>query len=96
VHVLEQVVGDAGSYCVCDEGRCLPPGIATGATPGRHPLTFSWDGRAWTGPSDFGNPKGPPLPPGEYAFTLDSSIGDARTDQTPEPVRGRFFFTLTP
>ena len=37
-------------------------------------LEFEWDGVHWTGPSDWGNPPGPPFPPGKYTLEV-SAIG---------------------
>lgn len=31
---------------------------------------FEWDGRNWTGPSDFGNPKGKAFPAGEFTVLV--------------------------
>ncbi len=96
LYVLERVLGGGQSYCLCDGGRCVRPGVVFGATPGRREFTFAWDGRNWNGPSDTGNPKGAPFPPGEYALTLEATVGDARADGPPRFVTAKFFITLTP
>jgi hypothetical protein len=98
LYVLEQVKGDAGVvYCVCDEGLCQPANVTHGAVPGRSELSFPWDGRTWFGPSDTSTPEGALLPPGDYVFSIVSTVGDSRTDPTPgDAVRGSFFFTITP
>ena len=42
---------------------------------GTYPRTFTWDGVNWRGPSDTGNPKGPPFPPGDYTLTIAATPG---------------------
>lgn len=98
IYVFEKIAGDAGTvYCLCDQGLCMQAPISLGATPGRTELNFAWDGRSWFGPSDTGNPKGPPLPAGEYVFSIESTVGDSRTDPAPSSVvRGSLHFALVP
>lgn len=98
IYVFEQIT-DGGSpvYCTCDQGLCMQAVNSLGATAGRTELSFPWDGRPWFGPSDTNNPKGPPLAPGDYVFSIQSTVGDSRSDPTPvSTVRGEFFFSLTP
>ncbi len=69
--VFEQLAGNGQSYCLCDTGLCGPaalPPVTLHA--GSYAGAFSWDGKNWNGPSDTGNPKGAPFPPGTYALTL--------------------------
>jgi len=42
---------------------------------GTYARTFTWDGVNWTGPSDTGNPKGAPFPPGDYTLTVSTTPG---------------------
>lgn len=74
--LLEVLSGNGQRYCLCDIGLCrLPPSdIQTTVRVGTYPATFPWDGRNWTGPSDFNQPKGAPFPAGDYLLTV-SSIG---------------------
>ena len=98
VYVFEKVT-DGGNtvYCLCDQGNCMPGVSSTGATPGRSELSFSWDGRSWSGPSDTNTPKGAPVAPGDYVFSIETVVGDSRTNPVPGAVvHGDFFFTLTP
>ena len=98
IYVLEQIKSDAGVvYCVCDEGLCQQASVTHGAVPGRGELSFPWDGRTWFGPSDTNTPEGPLVAPGDYVFSIVSTIGDSRTEPMPvHEVRGSFFFTITP
>jgi hypothetical protein len=98
VYVFEKVTdGGTSVYCLCDQGNCMQPSVSMGATPGRSELSFSWDGRSWSGPSDTNNPKGPPVAPGDYVFSVESVVGDSRVNPVPGTVvHGDFFFTLTP
>jgi hypothetical protein len=96
-----KLAGGAQSYCLCDEGLCggAPPDPYT-VPQGTHPLTFEWDGVNWTGPSDFGNPKGEPFPPGDYTLTV-SAIGQYAEDPLSGvlkdfSVSGTFLLHLVP
>ncbi|MCE9575368.1 MAG: hypothetical protein K8W52_19610 [Deltaproteobacteria bacterium] len=67
----EEIAGGDQHYCLCDTGLCpapdpTPHAIAAGSYPG----AFAWDGVNWNGPSDTGNPKGAPFPPGDYTVTI--------------------------
>jgi hypothetical protein len=89
--------GNNQSYCICDEGICPSNPSAVTVPAGSYPGTFAWDGVNWTGPSDFGNPKGEPFPPGDYTLTV-SAIGkwdDAGT-QKDFSVKGTFVVHLVP
>lgn len=62
----ESVRGDDQLYCICDVGLCQDEPITVALVPGDYTFAMAWDGVNWTGPSDFGNPRGEPFPPGEY------------------------------
>jgi hypothetical protein len=51
---------------------------------GTYGLSFEWDGRNWTGPSDYGHPKGTPFPPGGYTL-LVRLAGRVKTPSGEEP-----------
>jgi hypothetical protein len=40
---------------------------------GVYEASFEWDGREWFGPSDTGNPKGDPFPPGTCQVRVSAS-----------------------
>jgi hypothetical protein len=72
-------------YAPLDFGLGAPPKEkATTIKKGIYKDTFTWDGRNWTGPSDFGNPKGKPFPPGEYKITI-SVAGKLKTENATRP-----------
>jgi hypothetical protein len=96
LYVFEQISGAGKSYCLCDLGNCPRPEPQVGAGAGRHRLTFEWTGREWRGPSDTNNPQGAPFPPGEYTFTVSSTVSDLRADAGPREVTGQLTFTLVP
>jgi hypothetical protein len=77
--LFERVDGGGQAYCLCDTGLCLamplPPRTLHAGT---YATTFSWDGKNWNGPSDTGNPQGPPFPPGDYTVSV-SAIGTQGT-----------------
>ena len=69
--IVGYAIGGGGqSYCVCDTGLCAPQSPVTTPRVGTYPAQIAWDGRNWSGPSDTGNPKGAPFPPGTYTLTL--------------------------
>jgi hypothetical protein len=69
--ISEILEGDGQYYCVCDVGLCPPFELVPRTlAAGSFPLAFSWDGRNWTGPSDYGQPKGDPFPAGVYTLEL--------------------------
>ncbi len=85
--------GDDLQYCVCDTGLCpgapnAPATVPAGATP----YVFEWTGVSWFGPSDFGNPHGPPFPAGEHVLEV-SAIGTV--DGKEFEVSNTFKITLT-
>ena len=92
---FEELSGNGHSYCLRDVGL----GDPTPATPrtlnsGAYSRTFTWDGRNWSGPSDFDPPKGELFPVGQYTLRV-SCVGqqvleDATTDfaiESSVPVR---------
>lgn len=71
LRVLERVTGGDQNWCICDSGLCMAPEPQFSVLdPGVFPAEIVWDGRNWSGPSDTGNPPGPPFPPGEYRFAV--------------------------
>jgi hypothetical protein len=73
------VSGNGQRYCLQDVGLGPPPSQTPRTIKkGKYDYSFSWDGRNWTGPSDFGNPKGKPFPPGTYQFMV-SALGRRQT-----------------
>lgn len=88
--VSEKISGNGHVYCECDLGLCPPvEAKATTLTPGVYSRHFTWDGRNWTGPSDFDNPKGSPFSPGTYTVTLLAKGKRQLPDGTMQP------FTMT-
>jgi hypothetical protein len=70
----EQISGRGHLYCLMDFGLGAPPQeVARTIKKGTYLHSFTWDGRNWTGPSDFGNPKGKPFPAGAYELVV--SVG---------------------
>ncbi len=95
---FESVAGAGQHYCVCDTGLCPPPTGAPVTLPaGRYHHTFMWDGTNWSGPSDTGNPEGPPFPAGTYTLTV-SAVGTTPADGSASSftVAGTLAITLTP
>ncbi|MCC6526308.1 MAG: hypothetical protein IT373_26915 [Polyangiaceae bacterium] len=95
----EVLTGGAQQYCLCDVGLCavnpLPP-VTLGA--GTSPGAFVWHGENWTGPSDYGAPKGAQFPAGSYELTV-SATGTVTTAGGPPQsfdASGRLPLTLTP
>lgn len=66
----ETVFGGDQSWCICDVGLCNGEPLMVDLVAGDYDFAVSWDGVNWTGPSDFGNPKGEPFPPGEYTVQV--------------------------
>lgn len=91
--VFEHLTGSGGGYCLCDVGLCMGGGVASTLVDGVHRAWFAWDGRSWTGPSDFGNPKGDPLPAGDYTLTVSAL---ASANDTSLAVSNSMTVTLTP
>lgn len=73
LHPRERIAGDGQVYCLMDFGLA-PPREAKGPgktlKKGTYAHAFDWDGRNWTGPSDFGNPKGKAFPAGTYDVSV--------------------------
>lgn len=92
--LFERLSGGEQSYCVCDIGLCpTPSGEPIEILVGTYSINFSWEGRNWTGPSDYGNPMGTPFPPGYFTFEA-SSIGTY--EGNPFEVVGTFEILLVP
>ncbi len=84
---FEQIAGGGQSYSLRDVGLAQPREIRPGAIKeGKYPKSFEWDGRNWTGPSDFDNPKGDPFPPGDYTLTVVVA-GELATAEGKKPFR---------
>jgi hypothetical protein len=96
--VFEDLSGNGQHYCLCDTGLCPGPSDIPVTLPaGTYPATFSWSGTNWGGPSDTGQPMGPPFPPGDYTLEV-SAIGN-RMDVNgtlPFSVTGTFPIHLIP
>jgi len=89
--------GSSDRYCLCDVGLCPAGGTPVTLKAGTYESSFLWDGRNWTGPSDFGNPKGEPFPPGEATLVL-SARGEFDEGGTMKgfAVDGKFAIFLVP
>jgi hypothetical protein len=98
LYTAGRVAGGDQSYCVCDVGICPCcdfPVITLAA--GEYPGSFEWNGVNWTGPSDFGNPFGPPFPPGDYEVTLSADgVWSQNGEETPFALVGTLPITLVP
>jgi hypothetical protein len=71
LHPLEKISDQKNLYCLLDFGLAPPPReVVKTIKKGTYVHSFSWDGRNWIGPSDFGNPKGKPFPAGTYDLTI--------------------------
>ncbi|MCA9018589.1 MAG: hypothetical protein KDA74_00470 [Planctomycetaceae bacterium] len=82
---FEKISGNGQSYSLRDIG--LGPEIEKPARTikkGIFAASFEWDGRNWTGPSDFDNPKGDPFPPGNYTLTV-RIVGEVVTKEGKQP-----------
>lgn len=67
LHPQQQITGDKQFYCLVDFGLAIPPKeVVKPLKKGVHEHSFEWDGRNWSGPSDFNNPKGKAFPAGTY------------------------------
>lgn len=95
--LFEQLGDSQHRYCLCDGGLCPYRPTAVTLKPGTYPAVFYWDGLNWTGPSDTGNPKGKPFPPGTYNLTIVAR-GRTAAGKTKAPflVLASLEITLTP
>jgi hypothetical protein len=88
--VFEELTGNGQQYCLCSEGKCPPPSDQpVTLKKGDYNQSFAWDGVNWMGPSDTGNPKGPPFPPGTYELALSAEgthMGQTFTVLTTWPI----------
>ena len=87
----EAISGIGHGYCLLDSGLGHPPkGEVATLKKGTYTHNFEWDGRNWSGPSDFGNPKGKPFPAGTYDVIVTMQ-GKLVTDkgQVPYTVTGK-------
>jgi hypothetical protein len=89
--VHEVLSGNAQHYCVCDQGRCAQSQSQGTVSAGTYRHTMVWDGRNWNGPSDTGNPEGPPFPAGDYTLTVDAK---GTVGGQPFEVRSELCFAL--
>ncbi len=85
LHPNEQITGKGQSYSLSDFGRGVPPKeVVLTIKKGTHKHSLEWDGRNWSGPSDFNSPKGKPFPAGTYDVTVTVTgvlvIGKEKTD----------------
>ncbi|MGF1578319.1 MAG: hypothetical protein ACFCD0_03025 [Gemmataceae bacterium] len=81
LYAFEMISGNKQRYCIRDVGLGIPPQrVFRTIQKGKYKQSFTWDGRNWSGPSDFDNPKGKPFPPGTYKLTV-SFVGQVKTDE---------------
>jgi hypothetical protein len=72
---FEELSGNGHRYRLSDVGLGdIPSTTPTTIKQGSYSRNFTWDGRNWSGPSDYGHPKGAPFPAGDYALHV-SCIG---------------------
>jgi hypothetical protein len=92
------IAGNGQSYCICDTGLCDQQTFTTAPRAGTYPTQIAWDGRNWSGPSDTGNPKGAPFPPGTYNLTLTArgSVDGAADGGAAYLVTAIRFLTIMP
>lgn len=76
-----------GQYYGLDDGGGAPPiWIPNTIKQGTYSHTFEWDGRNWTGPSDWGNPKGGPFPAGIYKLSIVCGRSKPLDESDPSPA----------
>ena len=79
LYPFEVISGNGQSYSLRDVGLGPPHELpARKLEKGVYPIAFEWDGRNWTGPSDFDPPKGDPFPPSSYTLTV-RIVGEVET-----------------
>lgn len=87
LHPRNRIAGQNQLYCLMDFGLAPPPQeVVKTLKKGVYTHSFEWDGRNWTGPSDFGNPKGKPFPAGDYELTV-TMHGQMQTDKGKLPYQ---------
>ena len=90
LHPRQQISGQGQLYCLKDEGRGFPPSeedsVPKLLKKGTYAHSLKWDGRNWTGPSDFGNPKGKPFPKGTYEMSIIIH-GEIKSDEGKIPYK---------
>ncbi len=87
LYPLERIAGNGQSYALLDYGLGPPPqDVIKPVKKGTYTHTFKWDGRNWGGPSDTGQPKGPPFPAGTYMLTI-TVHGKMMTDNGKVPYQ---------
>lgn len=91
-HPREKLHGNQQRYELADSGRCRDPELFSSPVQGTFAESFDWDGVNWTGPSDFGNPKGKLFPPGTYTFLVEMRGTHKGTEWE---IVGEMPFTLT-
>jgi hypothetical protein len=70
---FERLSGNGQRYALNDVGGCFGAPLRPGTLrKGSYPHVFQWKGRNWGGPSDTGEPQGPPIPPGIYELNVES------------------------
>jgi hypothetical protein len=85
LHPLEKIADKENLYCLLDFGLGAPPKeVVKTVKKGTYVHSFEWDGRNWTGPSDFSRPKGKPFPAGAFELTV-SLRGKVLTDGRKKP-----------
>ena len=86
--------GNDQNYCICDTGLCQGPSDEpVTLVVGSHAGAFNWDGVNWAGPSDTGNPKGEPFPPGTYQLSVSAK---GTVDGVAFEIEGTLGVQITP
>ena len=94
--VTPDITGGGQRYCLCDTGLCPSTTFTSTLVAGTYAGAVAWDGRNWTGPSDTGNPKGAPFPPGTYNLGLHASATTDGTGDVLFDVQAIRHITITP
>ncbi len=94
--VFEKLGVDPTSYCLCESGHCAPyvgkPGVLSKGTFGQ---TFTWDGKAWNGPSDTGTPEGAAFPVGTYTLVLSAKGTQTAANGSATPFEAKTSVDVT-